>query len=111
MSDLHNDTPKPGAKPAYSPPRVVRLGDLNEGVGACATGSGVVAPVVTPCTGNGANANGACNTDGSIATGGNCDNHGMVASAVCSANGAGANSGSCTGSGGNAVSCGSGSTK
>jgi hypothetical protein len=73
MSDNSHNPAQPGAKPTYTPPRVMRLGDLNEGAGACAAGSGVV-------TGN-------CETSGANATA-NCNNHGDYADALCYMNGA-----------------------
>lgn len=42
MTNTPAPTALPGEKPAYVPPRVMRLGDLNEGAGACTAGSGFV---------------------------------------------------------------------
>ena len=97
MSDLHNDTAKPGAKPAYSPPRVVRLGDLNEGIGACSTGSGFVAPPLVNCT-PGNSHTGYCNIDGST-PGTTCIFQGLTAHVFCQGSGNTNTGGDCQASG------------
>jgi hypothetical protein len=76
---------QPSDKPAYVPPRVMRLGDLNEGAGACTAGSGVVAPV--DCS-DGNNATGVCNGPGATATGGVCNGDGGTATTdICNSGG------------------------
>jgi len=94
---------QPSDKPAYVPPRVMRLGDLNEGAGACAAGSGVTAGACNPA---GANATTDCNSgnvagDSCIITGStasvgvcstgssaptsSCDSNGVTAGTACNA--------------------------
>ena len=80
MTTTPHPTAQPKEKPAYVPPRVLRLGDLNEGVGACTAGSGVVAPV--DCS-SGNDATGMCLRDGGTATGGAGCNAGGGAMALC----------------------------
>ena len=86
MTNNPHTTTQSGEKPAYVPPRVIRLGDLNEGSGACNAGSGFQAANCNPvgsqlscgvagagftgtCTGMGESATGSCTPDGGNAAG------------------------------------------
>lgn len=98
MTNTPARSAQPSDKPAYVPPRVMRLGDLNEGAGACTAGSGVV--VAVDCSSNGGSATGACLGHGMDADGASCTSQGVSAT-----------SGSCTGDGGGAItSCANGPT-
>jgi len=98
MTATPHPTAQPSDKPAYVPPRVMRLGDLNEGAGACTAGSGVVAVVSCSIPGSGAtgtceiNGNSAglmCNGSGSTATTNLCSANGDSALTICNSNGNG----------------------
>lgn len=78
MSDNSHNPAQSGTKPTYTPPRVMRLGDLNEGAGACTAGSGVV---TGNCETSGANATANCNTFGNTAS--FCSTSGSTASGGC----------------------------
>lgn len=109
MTNTPATTAQPGEKPAYVPPRVMRLGDLNEGAGACAAGSGVVtgncdpsgANATVSCTAGGTADTGACNTNGGTA-GDVCSLSGSDAQVGCQNSGSNTNgTGACNGVGGN----------
>lgn len=71
MSDLKDKSMKSGSQPLYSPPRVVRIGDLIEGKGAaCTAGSG--ANSAPGCTDTGNSASGGYCRAGNSATPGDC---------------------------------------
>jgi hypothetical protein len=61
---------KSGSQSVYSPPRVVRIGDLMEGTGANCASSGSSA--TTNCTSNGTGASGGYCRQGDSATPGDC---------------------------------------
>jgi len=94
MTNTPARSAQPSDKPAYVPPRVLRLGDLNEGAGACTAGSGVVT--------------GICETTGANATQ-NCFNTGTGADSNCLLTGGTAASGAC-GGGLDAATCSDGGT-
>ena len=80
MSDLKDDLTKSGSQPLYSPPRVVRMGDLNEGKGVCSGGSGN--PDAPGCTSNGTNASFGYCRQGNTASPGDCT-AGFGAASTC----------------------------
>jgi hypothetical protein len=90
MTNTPARSAQPGEKPAYVPPRVMRLGDLNEGAGACAAGSGVV---TGNCEPSGGNATGPCDTGTQADT--NCIATGLTAVGICDGTGSSATTGSC----------------
>jgi hypothetical protein len=94
MPDTPRTTAQPGEKPAYVPPRVMRLGDLNEGAGACTAGSGVVS---TDCTPSGAAANSGSCLVGNQAAAGTCDSGNYAAAGSCNMSGGTAHLGCTTG--------------
>lgn len=66
----------------YTPPRVIRLGALNEGEGRCGSGSNDTGK----CEGYGISPGGQCFNYGSNA-GAICDNYGSGAASTCQNNG------------------------
>jgi hypothetical protein len=42
MADLKDTTAKSGPQSVYSPPRVIRLSDVNDGIGYCSDGSSTI---------------------------------------------------------------------
>jgi hypothetical protein len=108
MSDLGNDSMKPGSLSVYSPPRVVRIGDLIEGAGVvCAAGATAVGNCTSVghvatgagsfctagdnaadyCSAGTAAVTGYCTSSGSVASGGGCTTNGGTAHAACSPGG------------------------
>jgi len=94
MTAMPHPSAQPKGKPAYVPPRVMRLGDLNDGAGACAAGSGVVS---TDCTPSGAAANGGSCLVGNQAAAGTCDSGNYAAAGSCNMSGGTAQLGCTTG--------------
>lgn len=87
MANTPARSAQPSDKPAYVPPRVMRLGDLNEGVGACTAGSGPGLPAPVTCMADGGTADAVCSGNGQDATGGFCTGTGQTATGICNGDG------------------------
>jgi hypothetical protein len=101
MTNPPTRSAQPSDKPTYTPPRVMRLGDLNEGAGACETGSGVTTGDCNPgtnatgvCSPTGSTSDDRCST-GNTATGGFGCGPGSIATGSCMT-GANASAGPCS---------------
>ena len=80
MSDLKDESIKSGSQSLYSPPRVVRMGDLTDGKGNCSAGSSTA----DYCAAGTSATAGYC-TAGTTASPGACTDAGSTATTACTA--------------------------